>query len=177
MELFQNKPDTLAVSAAYPYSGIKDDTGSNDGTLVNQNTLNDYVQFFEKIFNESGDTANGLPDNATNGFQLVEAAKKVFRPYKSYVALISQVGTAAPTVKVLENNLGAAIAWSRSGAGDYGGTLVGAFTLDKTVAFLGGFNSAAKFGLCGRLSNDAVALLSDTDGTFSDTSLEIRVYY
>ena len=53
-------------------------------------------------------------------------------PYKKYVATISQTGTADPTVTVLENTIGD-IVWTRTLAGRYEGTLVGAFPdQDKT---------------------------------------------
>ena len=53
------------------------------------------------------------------------------RPYKSYVALLTQVGTNPPTANVLENTLGN-IVWTRVGVGTYCGTLTGALTTDKT---------------------------------------------
>jgi hypothetical protein len=53
-------------------------------------------------------------------------------PYKKYIALISQTGSADPTVTVLENTIGD-IVWTRTLAGRYEGTLVGAFPdQDKT---------------------------------------------
>jgi hypothetical protein len=47
-------------------------------------------------------------------------------PYKVYTALLSQLGTAAPTALVLENTIGD-IVWSYDGVGKYSGTLNGAF--------------------------------------------------
>lgn len=55
---------------------------------------------------------------------------------KVYKALISEAGTAAPTVKVLKNTLSAAIVWARTSAGLYTGTLTAAFTVDKTSLFM-----------------------------------------
>ena len=56
------------------------------------------------------------------------------RPYKSYVAILTQTGTAAPTVAtVLDNTLGGTIVWTRTAAGNYTGTLTGAFTASKTI--------------------------------------------
>lgn len=40
-------------------------------------------------------------------------------PYKTYVALISQTGTNAPTAVVLENTLGVTITFTRPTTGDY----------------------------------------------------------
>lgn len=52
-------------------------------------------------------------------------------PYFVYEALISQSGSSAPTVSILKNTIGA-IVWTRTAAGNYTGTLTGAFsTQDK----------------------------------------------
>jgi len=51
---------------------------------------------------------------------------------KTYRALVSQSGTAAPTATVLENSLGGTVVWARGSAGTYTGTLTGAFTSAKT---------------------------------------------
>jgi hypothetical protein len=54
--------------------------------------------------------------------------------YKKYIALISQTGTADPTVSILENTIGD-IVWTRTLAGRYEGTLVGAFP-DQSKTYL-----------------------------------------
>lgn len=90
MKLTQNKTNVLAPSGTYPYGNIKDDSGSNDGTPVNVELMQDYVQFFEKMFNMSGLTANGNPDNESNGYQLVQALFGVLP--KKYVKQIVSDG-------------------------------------------------------------------------------------
>lgn len=57
------------------------------------------------------------------------------RSYKIYVAKISQSGTAAPTAIIFENTLGGTIVWTRTGIGQYRGTLAGVITSTKTTAF------------------------------------------
>lgn len=52
-------------------------------------------------------------------------------PHKVYTALLTQSGTDAPVTTVLENTLGGTVVWTRSGVGEYIGTLVGAFPLNK----------------------------------------------
>jgi len=54
------------------------------------------------------------------------------RTYKIYRALITQSSTDAPTVVVLQNELSAAVVWTRDSEGVYYGTLTGAFTENKT---------------------------------------------
>lgn len=72
-----SKENTEAVSTAYPFGNIKDDTGSGDGTPVDKAVYADFHQFFEKLMNAAGVTHNNLPDNQTNGFQLFDALKKI----------------------------------------------------------------------------------------------------
>jgi len=68
-----DKPNTEAPSADYPFGNIKDKNGSIAGTPVNKLVYADFHQFFAKLMDLAGITANGLPDNDYSGFQLVEA--------------------------------------------------------------------------------------------------------
>lgn len=72
-----NKTNTIPINTDYPFGDIKNDDGTFNGTPINRELLADYVQFFEKMFFESGLNANGLPDNATNGFQLWQALENI----------------------------------------------------------------------------------------------------
>lgn len=49
-----------------------------------------------------------------------------------FVGILNQSGTDVPTVNVLQNSLDGDIAWTRSEAGVYRGTLAGAFPEGKT---------------------------------------------
>ena len=73
------KTNVTAPNAAYPYGDIKDNTGSNNGTPVNKSVYADIHQFFARIFALSGLTYNNLLDNATNGFQYVDALVKYIK--------------------------------------------------------------------------------------------------
>jgi len=77
MKLTVNKTNVTPAGGSYPYGNIKNDDGTFNGTPINVELLADYVQFFEKMFAESGLTANGNPDNSTSGFQLWEALKAI----------------------------------------------------------------------------------------------------
>jgi hypothetical protein len=110
------------------------------------------------------------------------------RPYKVYSALLSQSGTDAPTATVLENTIGD-IVWSRTGVGDYKGTLADAFTANKTWIQL-----ATIFGISAIYRNDANEIEIFTEGQvvtsgspdvysfpaadaqLYETAIEIRVY-
>jgi hypothetical protein len=102
-------------------------------------------------------------------------------PYQVYTALISQTGTNAPTVIVLENTIGN-IVWTRTTTGNYSGTLVGAFPEDKT-----GFLIAKEdiyIVLFQRGDDDFVSISSvapfapfaNADGRLTKAMIEIRVY-
>ncbi len=61
----------------YPGGQIKDDSGIGDGTQADVNTVGDIYQFFYKLMALSGITPNDLPDNVTNGYQLIQALQAV----------------------------------------------------------------------------------------------------
>lgn len=67
------KPNTLAPDATYPYGDILDTIGAQQGTPVSREVYADFHQFFERLMAFVGEVHNDLPDNATNGFQYLEA--------------------------------------------------------------------------------------------------------
>lgn len=126
----------------------------------------------------SAGTYDILTRNTSTG--VVEKVSDI-RPYKIYVALLSQVGTGAPTAIVLENTLGGIPVWSRGGVGIYTATLTGAFTASKTVVFItnGAINGKNSTG--GRFDNNSITVSSSgltslEDTAFVDGTIEIRVY-
>jgi hypothetical protein len=104
------------------------------------------------------------------------------RPYKIYVALLTQTGSSAPVATVLENTLGGTVVWTRSTAGVYAGTLSSAFTLNKT--FVVTSQSVASYEDqigASRFDSDIIAVTSwfgstPFDDRIQSTSIEIRVY-
>jgi hypothetical protein len=101
-------------------------------------------------------------------------------PYKSYNEILSAASTANPTAIALENTLSAAIVWTRSSTGIYIGTLVGAFTVNKTVMCVTQSTTDVQY-LASRLNNDEVRIIqkdlsgSNFDELFS-VWVQIRVY-
>lgn len=57
----------------YPDKRIKDNSGSGDGTPVNEFIYGDIHEFFAKAMRLYGIVHNGNPDNETNGYQLISA--------------------------------------------------------------------------------------------------------
>jgi len=72
------KPNTENPNAEYPYGALKDNTGSGDGTPVSKYVMEDYIQFFHKMFAVAQQVDgtlnyNNIPDNQYDGFQFFEA--------------------------------------------------------------------------------------------------------
>jgi len=112
MKLLKNKVNSSA-DGTYPLGKIRDDSGNNiSGSQVNAEFMNDYVQFMEKMFADSGLTANGNPDNGTNGYQLFDAFKVSLRKNKGFLVgdfFITQSSTNAPVISFTYfNELGTA---------------------------------------------------------------------
>ena len=113
--------------------------------------------------------------------------------YLEYVALLTQTGTSAPVATVLKNTLSGTVVWTRDSSGTYNGTLMGAFTPNKTVSFVGQI-SAIEGNLSYSVINtnvNAIFLMTGdvfiidtngpigvtaTDGMLNSTPVEIRVY-
>lgn len=95
--------------------------------------------------------------------------------YKSYVALLTQTGTAAPTATELENTIGS-ILWARTSAGIYTATLNGAFPSGKTYIAI--HPSVIGYEPIVLRTNDNVITIntSSLDGQMSLNPIEIRVY-
>lgn len=125
------------------------------------------------------DSAN---NNETKNFSVQEVSDFV-KPYRVYIALLSQSGASDPTAIVLENTLGGDINWYYNSTGIYYGVLSGVFTSDKTVCFatLGNWNTNVTNVALERLDNDTVGLITfapndNTYNDFTNISIEIRVY-
>lgn len=99
------------------------------------------------------------------------------RPYKIYVALLTQSGSGNPAATELENTLGGTVVWTRAGTGDYRGTLAGVFTLDKTFVLVSPSGTATTdIAAVTRLSSDVMQLRTPADSHLNSNSIEIRVY-
>jgi len=57
----------------YPSGRIKNNTGAGDGTPVNEEVYGDLHEMKDKLMRLYGISYNGLPDNETNGYQLIDA--------------------------------------------------------------------------------------------------------
>lgn len=138
------------------------------------------AQIDSQITNETLANSISPTDVGTNLKAIVD-----FIGYNSYSALISQSGTSAPTVKVLNNTTGVTFTLSRNSAGNY--TLTGSsnvFTTDKTTTVYS-FNSNGSFANGTMFFYGIGAQFftietrdsgTATDGMITDAFIEIRIY-
>lgn len=91
---------------AYPDGRIKDNTGSGDGTPVNEQVYGDIYQTFLKAKRLYAITENGMPDNETNGFQIIDALRALASKNDFILPITSTGGVLVVPVKIgkmLEN--------------------------------------------------------------------------
>lgn len=103
------------------------------------------------------------------------------RPYKVYTALLTQTGTDAPVVDVLENTLGVNLIWTRQTAGNYITTLTNQIApFNKTYVM---FNNSApneysyvSYRSGSQLNVESKYQYIGVDNNLYLNSLEVRVY-
>lgn len=101
--------------------------------------------------------------------------------YTVYTAVLTQSGTSAPTATVLQNTLGGTVVWSYNSAGDYTGTLSGAFTSNKTWLMMQQMNwDGQPNNTLTRVDANSVSLAIQDGDDFLTAQvpayIEIRVY-
>tara|TARA_R110002073_G_scaffold268114_1_gene431348 strand:+ start:9 stop:476 length:468 start_codon:yes stop_codon:yes gene_type:complete len=103
--------------------------------------------------------------------------------YSSYVALITQVNTDAPTAKILQNTTGATLTWARTSAGVFTVTSnISVFTADKTIVFANCGNDSTASGdpdiIWARTSNTVLTITASAglNSVLTDGSFEVRIY-
>ncbi|MEW5675497.1 hypothetical protein ABGT15_04225 [Flavobacterium enshiense] len=132
------------------------------------------------ITNILSPTASGT----TDVYLPSESGTLVVQKYKSYVAVINQSGTSAPTATIMENTLGGNITWTYNGVGYYEGTLSGAFPnyfkfySNTSLQQYGGAWAYVDRGDTNTISLATGVGSTAQNGIASDRSLriEIRVY-
>ena len=131
---------------------------------------------------QAGDIVPCLRPPYSEGTAFVSDIQKYIRPYKVYVALLTQSGTDNPTALVLENTIGN-IVWSYSDIGDYIGTLSNSFVIGKTYAMAANYVSGINVFVIDNTTINTINIQSldlsgnNTNGILNSTPIEIRVYY
>lgn len=76
MRKLTNGTNIIAPDADYLKGRVKDESTpgvSNDGTVLNETIFGDIFEMIHKLVSAAGITENELPDNETNGHQIIEA--------------------------------------------------------------------------------------------------------
>lgn len=103
--------------------------------------------------------------------------------YVEWEGVLTQTLNNAPTEVVTKNTLSAPIVWTYSVAGEYIGTLVGAFPADKTFVYVGSFDKPWGADVKAyRTSDDTIVVKTGSTTDFIDddvlnsTPIHIKVY-
>lgn len=152
----------------------------NTNTLDNQDFTPAVYQEVNQLVNE----INSLQDQINTIDTVID---NITPSYKIYRALLTQVGTAAPTAVVLENTVGTII-WTRVANGSYRGTLSGVFLAGKvfsTGSVLNTTIDSSRLILSIDRETDNSILLtgydvsnlsSNLDGLLENASIEILIF-
>ena len=73
MRTLQSVPNIGGPTTAFPDGSIIDQTGETDGTALTEILYGDLIQTVHKLKRLAAITENNLPDNETNGFQMLTA--------------------------------------------------------------------------------------------------------
>jgi len=144
------------------------------GNVVTQGTKGIIIGDNQSLSDDGIVTKNLTVTDTINGAPVVA--------YKKYIANITQVGIADPVLTILENTIGD-IVWTRIGAGQYDGVLVGAFpTASNVYAIIQSFNIYSAHISIYNADPDTLQIFTldntyaPVDGVLFNTTIEIRVY-
>ena len=93
-KILENLPNATAPDATEPFGNILDKVGATPGTPVNKETVSDFYQFFARLPGLLGRTYNDLPENAVNGFEMVDMLAE-FITARSNTVMIAETAAAA----------------------------------------------------------------------------------
>lgn len=94
-------PDFTNVTgptADYPDGRIKDNTGANDGTPVDEQVYGDVHVFFAQLLRRASILHNSLPENSTNGYQFIEALFELTDRYRCISTTSVAIGSVIRTL-------------------------------------------------------------------------------
>jgi hypothetical protein len=119
---------------------------------------------------------------ASNTNWLATASAEQDGNFSSYVALLTETGTAAPTAVIMQNSLGVVPTLARTSAGIYTVTATGKFTVGKTfcsipvngqdVSYTVDYTSVDVITISTKVLTTGVL----TDAILTNAAVEIRVY-
>ena len=115
-------------------------------------------------FDANGDLV--MQDYAGTVTKIAQKGRKIYK------AILTQASTGAPTAVVVENTLSGAIAWTRTGAGEYTGTLSGAFPEHKTFLLIANRIATSQISVAWGSANTILVKSFIVNGTLTDALLD-----
>lgn len=152
----------------YPNGRVKNNTGTGTGTPVNERVYGDYHQTIAKLMRLYGIDPNNLPDNETNGFQIIDAIRALASKNDFIVPLSLNSGVLSVPIKLgfmLENEsvickagfaLGAETQIKGSDAPTFSFTSSGDFLINEYVRLIKTSSGVTLVRLADNVSLDAM---------------------
>lgn len=153
----------------YPDGRIKDNTGTGNGTGVNERVYGDLHQTIAKLMRLYSITPNGLPENETNGFQIVEAFRALASKNDYIYPLSSAGGILQVDIKLSSMQTGEYIVCLASVNKTTETQIKGIGASLFTIAYFGSFKANEYVRVIKTVSGVSIVRLSDA------TSLDAMV--
>lgn len=163
-----------ADPANYPNARIKDNTGLGDGTPVDEAVYGDIHEFFAKMMRLYGISYNGVPDNETTGYQLIEAARALATKNDFILPITSSNNKLSVPIKIGKMLPDEQVICKAAVDKTTETTILGSDNTETAVAFVGNF----KTGEYVRLIKTAtvVVLVRLVDAVNLDAAVEELAY-
>ena len=106
MRKLKNNPNVILSDANYPNGRIRNNTGTGNGTPVNEGVYGDIHVNKDKLMDLYGIIPNDLPDNEANGYQIIESHRALATKNDFILPLNLNTGVLSVPIKLsymLEN--------------------------------------------------------------------------
>lgn len=134
-------PNIEAATSDYPKGRVKDRVGATPGTTLNELGMGDLIQLAQKLIIDAAIVENDLPDNVTNGYQLLTALN----------AKINE-----------RTKVGAALTIERATAAFNSGTItIAAVTYDRMIYVYNGGTVSTTYGISLNVNGEQLSRIDD----------------
>ena len=106
MRKLKFNPNVITSDPNYPNGRVRNNTGTGNGTPVNESVYGDIHVNKDKLMDLYGIVPNGLPDNEVNGYQIIEAQRALATKNEFVLPLSLNTGVLSVPIKIgfmLEN--------------------------------------------------------------------------
>jgi hypothetical protein len=100
MRKLNSSINVITSDPAFPNGRIRNNTGTGNGTPVNEQVYGDIHTNKDKLLDLYGIDANGLPDNETNGYQYIDALRALASKNDFILPLTNNAGVLSVPIKL-----------------------------------------------------------------------------